>query len=247
MAYTVKNLSELSGVTVRTLHFYEEQGILHPAYYGSNGYRYYENKQLLQLQQILFFKELGLSVKEIKKIISKKNFDLLASLISHKESLKKELQKIKILTETIDKTINHLQGITQMKNEEIFNGFNPTMWKRTQKQTSYAEDETIVLESLRETSKEPSEVLPKAVALLEEINSCLKKNLSTSSNTVQEIVARHYALTNELHHATQSMYKSLANLYAAHPAFKEQLSILNPKLPKFMSEAMLFFCEKELI
>ena len=56
MAYTVKTLSELSGVTIRTLHFYEELGLLKPAYHGTNGYRYYEEKELLQLQQILFFK-----------------------------------------------------------------------------------------------------------------------------------------------------------------------------------------------
>ena len=69
MAYTVKKLSELSGVTVRTLHFYEELGILKPAYHGSNGYRYYEESELLQLQQILFFKELGFTLKQIQKVL----------------------------------------------------------------------------------------------------------------------------------------------------------------------------------
>ena len=63
MAYTVKKLSNLSGISVRTLHFYEELGLRKPAYYGSNGYRYYEAQELLQLQQILFFKELGLTLK----------------------------------------------------------------------------------------------------------------------------------------------------------------------------------------
>lgn len=71
MTHTVKKLSELSGVTVRTLHFYEEIGILKPAYYGSNGYRYYEESQLLQLQQILFFKELGFTLKQIQKVMGK--------------------------------------------------------------------------------------------------------------------------------------------------------------------------------
>lgn len=71
MAYTVKKLSELSGVTVRTLHFYEEEGLLKPSYYGANGYRYYEEKELLQLQQILFFKELGFTIKQIKKVVGK--------------------------------------------------------------------------------------------------------------------------------------------------------------------------------
>ena len=86
MVYTVKKLSELSGVTVRTLHFYEEAGLLKPAYYGSNGYRYYEENELLQLQQILFFKELGLSIKQISKVLGSNDFDQLAALHSHKKA-----------------------------------------------------------------------------------------------------------------------------------------------------------------
>ena len=58
MAYTVKELAELSGVSVRTLHFYDEVGLLKPVYVGENSYRYYEREQLLLLQQILFFREL---------------------------------------------------------------------------------------------------------------------------------------------------------------------------------------------
>jgi DNA-binding transcriptional MerR regulator len=59
MAYTVKKLAAISGVSVRTLHFYDEAGLLKPAYYGANGYRFYEEPQLLMLQQIRFFRELG--------------------------------------------------------------------------------------------------------------------------------------------------------------------------------------------
>ena len=87
MAYTVKKLSEISGVTVRTLHFYEEVGLLKPAYYGSNGYRYYEEKELLQLQQILFFKELGLTLKQIRKVLGESDFDQIAALHSHRKAL----------------------------------------------------------------------------------------------------------------------------------------------------------------
>src|ERR1700692_2792702 len=103
MAYTVKKLSELSGVTVRTLHFYEEIGLLKPAYHGSNGYRYYEEKELLQLQQILFFKELGFSLKQIQKVLGRSDFDQLTALCSHKRSLMQEREKIEHLLKTIDK------------------------------------------------------------------------------------------------------------------------------------------------
>ena len=59
MAYTVKKLAAISGVSVRTLHWYDEVGLLKPAYHGANGYRFYEEAQLLMLQQILFYRELG--------------------------------------------------------------------------------------------------------------------------------------------------------------------------------------------
>ena len=107
MAYTVKKLSELSGVTIRTLHFYEEIGLLKPAYHGSNGYRYYEEKELLQLQQILFFKELGFSLKQIQKVLGRDDFDQLSALYSHRKSLNQEWEKIGQLLKTIDKTINN--------------------------------------------------------------------------------------------------------------------------------------------
>lgn len=66
MAYTVKELAQISGVSVRTLHWYDEVGLLKPAYHGSNGYRYYEEEQLLILQQILFFRGLGFELKQIE-------------------------------------------------------------------------------------------------------------------------------------------------------------------------------------
>src|SRR3989338_3525433 len=100
MAYTVKKLSELSGVTIRTLHFYEEIGLLKPAYYGSNGYRYYEEKELLRLQQIMFFKELGFSLKQIQKVRERSDFDQLQALYSHKRALIQEKEKIGQLVKT---------------------------------------------------------------------------------------------------------------------------------------------------
>ena len=73
MAYTVKKLAAMSGVSVRTLHFYDEVGLLKPAYVGANGYRFYEEAQLLTLQQILFYRELGFELKQIKRILGRNN------------------------------------------------------------------------------------------------------------------------------------------------------------------------------
>ena len=118
MAYTVKKIAELSGVSIRTLHFYDEIGLLKPAYHGNQGKRLYEEKELLLLQQILFFRELGFPLKDIQKILRKKDFDQLVTLTSHKQVLMKNLERTKQLIETIEKTIKHLKGKQKMKEEE---------------------------------------------------------------------------------------------------------------------------------
>lgn len=124
MAYTVNKLAKLSGTSIRTLRFYDEIGLLKPAYYGDNHYRYYEEAQLLMLQQILFFRELGFPLRDIQRIISSHDFDKVAALESHRKTLKKTLDQTKTLIETVDKTIAHLRGKEPMKLEDIFHGFN---------------------------------------------------------------------------------------------------------------------------
>jgi len=165
MAYTVKQLSELSRVTARTIHFYEEIELLKPAYYGANGYRYYEEKELLQLQQILFFKELGLSLKQIQKVVGSSDFDQLAALHSHKKALSKEWEKIGKLLETIDKTIKHLKGKKKMKDKEIFEGFGISIVKQANLSA-----EAIVGKSIKNPTKSVADVETRGKAFYEAIS-----------------------------------------------------------------------------
>ena len=123
MAYTVKQVAAMSGVSVRTLHFYDETGLLKPAYLGANGYRFYEEPQLLKLQQILFYRELGFELKQIKKILGRRDFEIVAALQAHRKILAKNLTRTQTLIETIDKTVQHLKG-KKMKSEEMFIGFS---------------------------------------------------------------------------------------------------------------------------
>jgi DNA-binding transcriptional MerR regulator len=123
MSYTVKKLSSLSGVSIRTLRFYDAIGLLKPAYYGKNNYRYYEEDQILMLQQILFYRELNFSLNDIKKTIRSGDFNKIDALISHKQILKKNLDRTKKLIKTIDQTISHLRGKKTMREEELFLGF----------------------------------------------------------------------------------------------------------------------------
>src|SRR5215208_5024208 len=124
MAYTVKQVAAMSGVSVRTLHFYDEVGLLKPAYVGANGYRFYEEAQLLTLQQVLFYRELGFELKQIQRILGRADFEKVAALRSHRQVLQKSLVRTRRLIETVDKTIEHLKGTKRMKGKDMFVGFS---------------------------------------------------------------------------------------------------------------------------
>lgn len=102
----IKELSELVGISVRTLHHYDSIGLLCPEKTEA-GYRIYSDKDIDFLQQILFFKELGFSLKEIKNIISDPSFNKEEALLAHKKMLLDKQAHISKLVETIDKTIRY--------------------------------------------------------------------------------------------------------------------------------------------
>jgi DNA-binding transcriptional MerR regulator len=245
MAYTVKKLSELSGVTVRTLHFYEEAELLIPAYYGSNGYRYYEGKQLLQLQQILFFKELGFSLKQIQKVLGRSDFDQLAALYSHRKALALQWEKVGQLIKTIDKTIKHLKGKKKMKDKEMFYGFiQVTKGKGSE---SYFDAEEIVGNSVRKTEKPDAQTTIKtAHAIFKELARCIEGGKKPASDEVQRLIKKHHAFTENFNTATKQVYKAYAQLYREHPAFRQQLDPFHTELADFMAKAMIVFADKEL-
>src|SRR3984893_8276833 len=122
MAYTVNKLAQMSEVSIRTLRFYDQIGLLKPAYHGDNRYRFYEEEQLLMLQQILFFRELGFQLNDIQKIILSSSFDKIKALKAHRRVLQQNAKKTKRLIHTIDKTVARIKGETNMKDEEIYSG-----------------------------------------------------------------------------------------------------------------------------
>ncbi|MFA9492273.1 MAG: MerR family transcriptional regulator, partial [Anaerolineales bacterium] len=110
MTYTIKEISDLAGVTTRTIRYYDEIGLLDPALTGENGYRYYDQDSLLRLQQILFFRELDVPLKEIELIMNRPNFDLPTALENHRSALQGKVRRLKTLIDTLDQTIASVKG-----------------------------------------------------------------------------------------------------------------------------------------
>ena len=123
MEYTVQKLAKLAGVSSRTLRYYDEIEILKPARINSSGYRIYGSSEVDRLQQIMFYRELGLGLDIIKKIITSPNFDGTTALREHRLRLLEEKVKIDLLIANVDKTIASKEGKNEMTDKEKFEGF----------------------------------------------------------------------------------------------------------------------------
>ncbi len=127
MEYTVYKLGKMAGVSTRTLRYYDEIGLLKPAGYSLSGYRIYRQEQVDKLQQILFYRELEVSLGTIKKIIDDPLFDGLKALHQHQEMLLEKRKQIDKLIANVEKSIKFKEGNADMTDKEKFEGFKQKM------------------------------------------------------------------------------------------------------------------------
>lgn len=264
MSYTVKKLARLSGISPRTLRFYDEIGLLKPASYGENNYRYYEEEQLLLLQQILFFRELDVPLSDIQGIMSSQDFDKIETLNAHKITLQKRLERTEVLIKTIDKTLSHLKGETKMQPTNIYEGFQEKMQKLTgdfaaEHKKMLFEDGVLSQQEI-DTMHHAEEGLKswqwsdftEYFAKGEEIHKAfviaLENNLESTSQDVQLLIEKHYDWSSLMSGSLskQGYYKSYLYIANHTPQISETYAKHHPKLMAYLFAAMKVFAEREL-
>lgn len=253
MAYTVKQLAKMSGVSVRTLHWYDEIGILKPAFHGANGYRYYEEKQMLTLQQILFFKELGFDLHDIQKMLSQSDFDNIKALQAHRTILEKNIDRKKALITTIDKTLLHLRGEQVMSDKELYQGFDSARQKEYEQYLvkyhgTAAED--LLFASRKKTAKwdkdEWDDVKNQGDAIHKDLAKAIDQGLSIDCDEVQAIIHRHYQMIERFYEPNKEIYIGLTELYVQHPDFKKFFDVYHPDMIAFIGAAIRCYANKNL-
>jgi len=227
--YTVKQLARLSGVSVRTLHHYDEIGLLKPAFTGENRYRYYGREELLRLQDILFHRELGVPLQEIGKLLDLQGRDRAAVLSEHRDWLDQRIRRSRQLLHTIDRTIAQLNGDGTMDDKNLYKGFAP------EKQAEY-EDWLVdrfggKMRERIEESKEKLVSLGKdgmAARLAEGEAAGKALALAFQSGAVagdpanDPLLARHHAWIAAIWDKAcpPRAYAGMADLYLEHPDFR---------------------------
>ena len=251
---TVKQLAAISGVTVRTLHHYDEIGLLKPAHIGENGYRYYGRKELLRLQRILFHRELGAPLGEIADLLDLEGEDQVGVLLRQRERLEAERERFTTLIGTIDLTIASIRGEAAMSNADLYTGFS------AEKQAAY---EAWLIERYGDTMKADIARSAKAMARMSEdeqkaalqelhdveqaLAEGLRHGVDPQSDVVDGMIRRHRAWIASAWDkpCPPEAYVGLADLYLSHPDFVKRYETIEPGFSDWLAAAMKAHAARE--
>lgn len=237
--YTVKQVAQLAGVTVRTLHHYDKIGLLTPAQVGENGYRYYAEGDLLRLQQILFYRELGLELAHIKRILDQPGLDLVSALQTHRYRLQARQLQLERLIRTVDATIMYLIGDISMNDKKLFEGFSEEKQQEHEQQAIENWGDG-AKESIKLWNSYSQEQQARILAEGGEIYQDIAHHMSAGAQSaeVQAGLARWHQHLRNFYEPTFDILRGLGNTYNEHPDFNATFTTIHPDLPAFLQQAV---------
>lgn len=240
--YTVKQLSDLAEISVRTLHYYDEIGLLRPTQVGENGYRYYDDAALLRLQQILFYREIGLELMQIKEVLDRPDFDLLVALRSHRQALQDKINRLNNLVNTVDSTIMHLAGELKMSKKRLFEPFSEEKQKEYERSARLQYGPQTVNESIKRwngyTTADKERIGNEGNQVYSDLVDALEAGKAPTSADVQAILVRWHKHLNYFYEPTLEILRGLGEGYNTHPDFIANFQKLHRDLPQFLQDGI---------
>lgn len=245
--HTVKQVAHMAGVSVRTLHHYDEIGLLKPAHIGANGYRYYGRGELERLQQILIHRELGIPLARIGAILDDPGFDRLAALESQRGRVAEQAERFAHMLRTIDRTIADIKGDRAMKDADLYSGVVDP-----QKQVEYEawlEEEygpdmkDRIEESKERMAAQPEGAMAQAMAELKPIEQGLAAQMQAGTGpddpALDPLIERHRDWVGRMWNrpCPPEAYAGLADMYQ-HPDFRARYEAIAPGFADFLIAAM---------
>ncbi len=248
--YSVKQLAELSGVTVRTLHHYDQIGLLKPTLRSEKKYRLYNSDDLLRLQQVLFFRELDFSLNQIGEILDDPGFDTKDALLDHRTRLVHRQQHMTSLIRTVDKTLASLEGENHMtlKDNNLYEGFDQEKIDRWNKEVDEKYDPEKIAESKSNIGKMSKDQFEDVRKQGDQVTAAIGDLMGkgATSPEVQELIKLHHAWIENFYVCPAEMYKGLGQLYTENPEFTAFYEKFKPGLAAFMCEAMTYHADNML-
>ena len=241
--YTVKQLSSLAGVTPRALRHYDAIGLLKPTRVGANGYRYYGDESLLLLQQILFYRELDLSLEAIKDILTRPGFEAQTALEGHRQELRKRITRLEGLLGTVDETLTHLKGKKDMSPKQLFAGFSDEEQAKYVAEAEKMYDPETVKASNRKwkaySAHDQQRILDEGNQIYAEMVTAMPAGPGSAG--VQALVERWRAHMSYFWTPALDQLVGLADTYNDDPRFKANFDKFHPDLAAFMQQAVRIY------
>jgi len=236
--YTVKQVADLAGVTPRTLHHYDAIGLLAPTQVAANGYRLYGEDALLRLQQILLYRELGLDLDAIARLMHRPQA-VVESLEHHREALQRRLGRLRRLIQTVDKTIAAQKGETTMNDAELVAGL-------TAQQKEYAEEalERWDPQVVRESHRRYGQLTAAQKQAMKDAGEALNRDWaaligsSPTSAAVQAVVARWVKGIEFFYTPTPATLVGLARMYRDDARFGSNFDKVDVRLVDFVCQCV---------
>lgn len=229
MNYTIKKLASLAGISTRTLRYYDQIGLLKPQKVNENNYRIYDEKNVNKLQQIMFYRALGMPLKTIKQIMEDPDFSQLTALKKQREMLQAKQTEINNLLTNIDQTIQNYQGGPKMTDEEKFQAFKTQ--QLADNEAKYGSEirakygEAVVKQSnqkFTEMTPDDFQKMQQTEAKLISDLIELKKHPNLDSNLAKEVYQLHKRwLEFSWTKYTVSAHRGLVDMYLADKRFSD--------------------------
>lgn len=244
MTRTVKQVSKLCGLSVRTLHYYDQIGLLKPTTKSDSNYRLYDETSLVRLQEILLLKELGFSLQEISKILDNPNYNRIAALKQQKELLKLKRNRLDKIISMLEKQLKgetnmNIEAFGQEKIEETKNRYAQEVKERWGNTAAYEE---FSQREQHRTKREQDRIIAEETEIFKSL--ARQTNHSPASLNVQALIAAWQEhITKNYYHCNKQTLACLGKMYTQDTRFVDFFNQIQTGLADFISKAISIYCK----
>lgn len=249
-SYSVGELAELAGVSVRTLRHYDDIGLLAPGSRSAAGYRVYGEAELLRLQQILLYRELEIPLERIGAILDSPDHDLAEALGAHRSAVEERLRRLELLLRTIDKTIARLGGrTTNMTDAELYEGLDRKQAEAWENEAEERWGASPAWKQSKErvarmSKEEWAAVKAEGGALEADCAAAAARGVAPDSAEARALMARRAAWLRHFYEPGPELFAGLGEMYLQDPRFRAHYEKTAPGLAEWLRDAMAAFAAR---
>ena len=247
--YSIKEMAEMAGVSARTLRYYDTIGLLKPVYTNEAGYRFYGEREVDLLQQILFYREREMDLKRIRDILYEEEFDTLAAMEDHLKVLEAQKEHIDALIYLVKRSIRSMKGEEKMTDSEKFQAFKENIVRKHEEmygeeaRKEYGDEEvdTAQQKILNMSEAEYERFQSLGNEIKERLKEAVRGGVSPESEEAGRIVTLHKEwLGMTWKKYTEEAHKAVANMYITDERFKLYYDREVPGCAEFLEKAVRY-------